>query len=123
MYIDHVTIRTSALVTTRDFMVEVFDLIDGPRPATIVAAVNGYWLYHNDSPLVHLIESNLPADQVEHRAEAIDHFAFIMQDYDGFKAKLTRMEIPFTMMDLPEMNRKRIFLHTPDEVLIETIFL
>ncbi|WP_316767900.1 hypothetical protein [Pedobacter frigiditerrae] len=123
MHIDHATIRTNHLKETRDFMVSVFDLVEGERPETIAALVDGYWLYWNESPLVHIIKSPVGTEDVTNNStEAIDHFALIMEDYDAFKQKLITMEIPFKLMDVPELKIKRIFLHTPQNILIETIF-
>jgi len=123
MHIDHATIRTNHLKKTRDFMVKVFGLVEGKRPATIAALVDGYWLYWKDSPLIHIIKSPEGTAEVPNNAtEAIDHFALIMENYDAFKQKLIVMEIPFKLMDVPEMNIKRIFLRTPQNILIETIF-
>jgi glyoxylase I family protein len=123
MYIDHATIRTNHLKETRDFMVSVFDLVEGKRPATIAALVDGYWLYWNESPLVHIIKSPASTAEIANNStEAIDHFALIMEDHEAFKQKLIAMEIPFKLMDVPELKIKRIFLHTPQNILIETIF-
>ena len=55
-------------------------------------------------------------------AEAIDHTGFFMEDYDGFKLKLTALGVPFSLMDLPEIGERRIFLHTPTGILLETVF-
>jgi glyoxylase I family protein len=123
MHLDHITIRTHELEATRNFMVSVFDLVEGPRPAAIIASIAGYWLYDQGTPLVHLIQSHFPkTDTHANVAEAIDHFAFVMENYNAFKEKLIRMQIPFELMHLPELNRKRIFLRTPSNLLIETIF-
>ena len=123
MHIDHTTFRTNQLVKTRDFLIAVFDLIEGPRPATIAAAVNGYWLYHKDWPLIHIIQSpNNTQDREDDAAEAIDHTAFVLKDYEAFKQKLIDLKVPFNLMDVPELNIRRIFLRTPTGVLIETIF-
>jgi glyoxylase I family protein len=123
MHIDHVTIRTNHLLEVRDFMVKVFDLTEGERPASIVAMVDGFWLYHQQFPMVHLIKSLPKFDRnSSDPAEAIDHFAFIMNDYDHFKQKLETLQIPFEINHIPELQRKRIFLRTPYGILIETIF-
>ncbi len=124
MHIDHATIRTNHLIETRDFMVAVFDLIDGERPTTIAALVEGYWLFWKDKPLVHLIKSSVDTAQIPNNsAEAIDHFALIMdEDYDSFKQKLIKMDVSFSLMDVPELMIRRIFLRTPQNILIETIF-
>ena len=123
MHIDHATIRTNYLKETRDFMVSVFDLVDGNRPKTIADLVDGHWLYWKDSPLVHIIKSDATTKEIANNAtEAIDHFALIMEDYDVFKQKLIAMAIPFSLIDLPELRIRRIFLRTPQNILIETIF-
>ena len=123
MQIDHATIRTNHLKETRDFMVSIFDLVEGERPETIAALIDGYWLYWKESPLVHIIKSPIGTAEIANNStEAIDHFALIMEDYEAFKQKLIAMEIPFKLMDVPELKIKRIFLHTPQNILIETIF-
>jgi len=123
MQIDHTTFRTHHLIETRDFLLAVFDLVEGPRPATIIAAVNGYWLYHNSWPLIHIIESpNTMQDRQDDAAEAIDHTAFVLKNYEQFKQKLISLNIAFTPMDLPEMGVRRLFFRTPTGMLIETIF-
>lgn len=121
MHLDHVTIRTNAIELTRDFMITVFDLVEGERPATIIASVEGYWLYEKEWPLIHIIKST-PSSAGSNGAEAIDHFAFVRNDYENFKQKLRKLNISFKESPIPELQRKRIFLHTPSGVLIETIF-
>jgi hypothetical protein len=104
-------------------MVKVFDLIVGPRPAVIAANIRGYWLYSNGAPIVHLIESSwYNAESTDKAAEDIDHTAFFMEDYDGFKQRLTDLQIRYSVMDLPDIGERRIFLHTPTGILLETVF-
>jgi glyoxylase I family protein len=123
MHIDHTTLRTNHLEETRDFFLQVFDLKEGPRPATIAARIKGHWLYHKDAPLVHLIESiPYPDAPIGHSPEAIDHTAFFMEDYDGFRNKLDTLHIKYSSMDLPELGEKRIFLRTPTHILLEVVF-
>jgi glyoxylase I family protein len=124
MKLDHVTIRTNQLALNRDFLVSVLPLVEGPRPASIIAAIDGFWLYYQDWPLVHLIKSAIePNTTQEEQAEAIDHFAFILEvDYNQFKEKLYQLNIPFERKHTPELNIKRLFFRTPSNILIETIF-
>ena len=123
MHIDHTTFRTNYLVETRDFLISVFDLVEGPRPATIAAAVDGYWLYHQNWPLIHIIKSQITMkDRQDDAAEAIDHTAFVLKNYDAFKQKLIDLNVSFSLMDVPELSLRRIFLRTPRGILIETIF-
>jgi glyoxylase I family protein len=122
MHIDHTTLRTAHLEETKDFMVRVFGLVVGSRPATIAANISGYWLYYKDAPIVHLIESPYKYEPTDPATEAIDHTAFFMEDYDGFKQRLTDLRVPFSLMNLPEIGERRIFLHTPTGILLETVF-
>lgn len=123
MHIDHTTLRTDHLEETRDFFIRVFDLVEGSRPAAIANAIPGYWLYWKESPLVHIIPSSFYHDRERNApAEAIDHTAFYMEDYDGFKQRLMDLKIAFSQMDLPDIGERRIFLRTPRGVLLETVF-
>ena len=123
MHIDHTTLRTAELEKTKDFLIRVFDLVEGPRPAVIAENINGHWLYHKNSPLIHLIESRpYPGTITGYAVEAIDHTAFFMQDYVGFKKKLDELNIKYSLMDLPDINERRIFIQTPTKILLETVF-
>ena len=123
MHIDHTTLRTQHLDQTKDFLLRVFDLVEGPRPAIIAANIAGYWLYHKGSPLIHLILSQpIPGAQTGYAVEAIDHTAFFMDDFDGFKKKLEDLGIHYNLMELADIGERRIFIHTPTRILLETVF-
>ena len=123
MHIDHTTLRTAELEKTKDFLIRVFDLVEGPRPAVIAEYISGYWLYHKKEPIVHLIESHpYPGTVTGYAVEAIDHTAFFMEDYDGFKKKLDTLNIHYSLMDLPDINERRIFIQTPAKIFLETVF-
>lgn len=123
MLIDHTTLRTRQLEKTKDFLLSIFDLTEGPRPAVIAANIPGYWLYHNGLPLIHLIQSSpYYKQQTDHATEAIDHTAFYLENYEAFKQKLHHQHVPYSLMDLPDIGERRIFLHTPTGILLETVF-
>ncbi|MBB6112458.1 Catechol 2,3-dioxygenase [Mucilaginibacter lappiensis] len=123
MHIDHTTLRTTQLEKTKDFLISIFDLTEGPRPTVIAANIPGYWLYHKGSPLIHLIQSSFYYNQQpDHASEAIDHTAFYLENYDAFKQKLFGLKIPHSLMDLPDIGERRIFLHTPTGILLEIVF-
>jgi catechol 2,3-dioxygenase-like lactoylglutathione lyase family enzyme len=123
MHIDHTTIRTSQLDLTKDFLIKVFDMKEGGRPALIEKVIPGYWLYFEDKPLIHIIKSrNYHLSTKDVSAEAIDHTAFLLTGYESFKQKLIDLEVPFSIMDLEDMGERRIFFHTPTHILLETVF-
>lgn len=121
MRLDHVTIRTPNIDATRDFFVEVFDdLQERPRPKQIDRRIPGYWLFADGKPIVHIIAAGAGANDPGH--SAIDHVGFQLADYSGFRSKLDRLNVPYALMDLPEISERRIFLRTPEGVLLETVF-
>ena len=119
MQLDHITIRTRYLPATRDFFVELFELEERARPQAL-SHIPGHWLYANDTPIVHLIGSR--GFGSEQAGEGYDHVAFRGEDYKGFRDRLDHMNIRYSLMDLPELNERRIFFHIPRGPLLETVF-
>lgn len=119
MVIDHVTLRTQDLRGTRDFMMRIFDLEEGRRPAEI-SGIPGHWLYSDGLPLVHIIEAR--GKGLLRAAEFIDHVGFRMGDYDTFKTKLEHLGITYRTTEIPSLNERRVFLRTPGGQLLETVF-
>ncbi|MEE9320739.1 MAG: hypothetical protein V3U76_09865 [Granulosicoccus sp.] len=120
MHLDHVTIRTRDLKTTRDFLLQVLDLEERPRPQVIQRQIPGHWLYADDQPLFHLIPSS--GGGQDHAAEAIDHVGIHLDGYAGFRTKLESLGVPYSLMDLPELDERRIFFRTPGGPLLEAVF-
>jgi len=87
MQLDHATIVTADLDTARHFFVDVVGLTQGARPAF---SVDGYWLYANGSPVIHLVESTLPDTSVR-AAPRIDHIAFRLESPAEWQALLARL--------------------------------
>jgi glyoxylase I family protein len=119
MHIDHVTIRTKDITTTRDFFVDLFDLKEGTRPKEI-HRIPGHWLYANDKPIVHIIGAY--GGTSEPQAEAIDHVGLKLEGYDAFRKKLEDRNIRYSTMDIPELSERRLFFHAPGGVLLEAVF-
>ncbi len=120
MQFDHLTIRTRDLGAAKAFFEQVFDLSEGERPA-IIRRIPGYWLFDGDRPVVHLIGS-APGD-AGYTTEAIDHVG-IRPDgsYRNFRARLERLDIPYSLMDVLELQERRVFFHTPGGPLLEAVF-
>ena len=119
MRLDHVTIRTRDIAATRDFFRHVFDLEEGERPAAI-RRIPGTWLYSEGAQVVHVIGSG--GYGRDSAGEAIDHVGFRMTDYGAFRAKLERLGIPYSTMDLPDIAERRLFLRSPGGPLLEAVF-
>jgi catechol 2,3-dioxygenase-like lactoylglutathione lyase family enzyme len=115
--LDHATIRTDDLEGTRTFLETVLDLKPGYRPAF---SFPGYWLYADDEPIVHLIPGH--GGPVNRAGETIDHVAFRVVDHDGMRRKLDELSIPYSRMELPELGERRLFVRTPNGILLELVF-
>lgn len=119
MHLDHVTIRTRNIAATRDFFRDVFELEEGARPQSI-SRIPGTWLYSEGHPLVHIIGSQ--GNGLDHAAEAIDHVGLRLEHYGEFRAKLDRLGIRYSTMDMAEIQERRLFLRAPGGPLLEAVF-
>jgi glyoxylase I family protein len=119
MHLDHVTIRTRDLETTRSFFLTVFGLEEGARPLAI-RRIPGHWLYSEGRPVVHIIGSH--GYGIDRSAEAIDHVGLRMEGYADFRKKLDRLGIRYTPMDLADIQERRLFFHAPGGPLLEAVF-
>ncbi|WP_226812229.1 VOC family protein [Buttiauxella massiliensis] len=109
---------------TRDFFIAVFDLQPGARPGLISNRIPGYWLYAQDKPLVHIIPAGdegypLPAAALK---ESIDHVAFHLEGYGAFREKLQGLGIHYSLMDLADIQERRVFIRAPGGQLVEAVF-
>ncbi len=119
MQLDHVTIRTRDIAGTREFFRAVFGLEVGHRPAA-VHRIPGCWMYAEGQALVHLIGSQ--GHGVDRAAEAIDHVGFRLTGYAEFRAKLDRLGLRYSTMDLADLQERRLFLRAPGGPLLEAVF-
>jgi len=120
MHLDHITIRTRDLVGTKDFFLKVFDQLEERGRPKAIKRIPGHWLYADDKPIVHLIGSH--GSGFDGAPEAFDHVGLRLEGYSTFRAKLDRLGIPYSMMDLPELDERRLFFRTPSGLLLETVF-
>lgn len=117
MHLDHATLRTSDLTTTRGFFMDLFDLTEGTRPA-VIRRIPDHWLYAGDEPVIHLIGG----PHAGPGSDRWDHVGFRLKGYAAFRDKLERMHIPYSPMDLPDIDERRLFFHAPSGALIEAVF-
>ena len=113
--VDHINIATPRLEETRRFYVDVLGLREGYRPASI--AVEGYWLYAGERPIVHM--QTTERDVVASTASALNHFAFDVDDLDALVARLERADYPFRRVDVAGTRIRQAFLEDPAGVRLE----
>ncbi|RZF30013.1 extradiol dioxygenase [Paraburkholderia sp. UYCP14C] len=89
MQLDHATIVTADLDTARRFFVDIAGLTEGARPPF---SVDGYWLYANGRPVLHLI-GGAPASGAAGRVTPrIDHISFRLDDAGEWQALVERLD-------------------------------
>lgn len=125
--LDHYSIRTADVESTRQFYTEVLGFEVGPRPNF---PFPGVWLYQGGIAVVHVvgIDKNDAAGLQDYLGDkagddtgtgTIDHIAFLGRDIDGMRAHFEQVEVPFRERTVPNMHLKQIFLEDPNGVTIE----
>ena len=124
MQLDHATIVTADLATARRFFVEIAGLPEGARPPF---AVDGYWLYADGSPVVHLVQASAPDPSVR-AAPRIDHIAFRLESAREWQALLARLHasgVGYQIAQVPPMGPQRaatqIFVALAPCVVVEFV--
>jgi catechol 2,3-dioxygenase-like lactoylglutathione lyase family enzyme len=124
MQLDHATIVTADLDTARRFFVDIVGLTQGPRPPF---SVDGYWLYANGRPLIHLIHATAPA-VAGRTAPRIDHIAFRLESADEWQSLLQRLHaanMPYQRAEVPPLGPQQaelqLFVALAPGVVIEFV--
>ncbi|MFM0303394.1 VOC family protein [Paraburkholderia sediminicola] len=124
MQLDHATIVTADLDTARRFFVDVVGLTQGARPPF---SIDGYWLYANGRPVIHLIDATVPAI-AGRAAPRIDHIAFRLESADEWRALLQRLQaadMPYQLAEVPQMGAQQaelqLFVALAPGVVIEFV--
>jgi len=119
--IHHINLRvaSSEIRGLRDFYCDVLGLTEGWRPPFIS---RGYWLYANDVPIVHLVES-LPDEAPRARpGGAIDHVALRCADLEQAIARLSARQIQFSKSEVPVLGDIQLLFCDPVGSVIELTF-
>jgi len=119
MYIDHINIRAPMddLELERHFFCDVFNFNVGFRPEF---NDRGYWLYDNDSAVIHLTESD--RNMAEERSGCFDHVAFKHTGFCPFIKNLSDLDISYSKSSIPELGITQVFLWSPAGLRIEVNF-
>ncbi|MBV9747469.1 MAG: VOC family protein [Acetobacteraceae bacterium] len=129
--LDHYTIRTKDVESTRRFYSEVMGLEVGPRPNF---PFPGVWLYQGRNAVVHVIgiDPNDPSGlrdflgdkgvEKQSGTGAIDHVAFAGSDLGAMRERFQAAQVPFRERTVPALNLRQVFLEDPNGVTIELNF-
>lgn len=118
--LDHYSVRTVDVETTRSFYQDVIGLRDGPRPDF---PFPGAWLYAGEHAVVHIIgiQKTGPRDA---RADtgSLDHVAFAASDLPAMRKNLAARQIEFRERKVPGLDITQLFIVDPNGVTIELNF-
>jgi catechol 2,3-dioxygenase-like lactoylglutathione lyase family enzyme len=124
MQLDHATIVTADLDAALRFFVDIVGLMDGARPPF---SIDGYWLYANGRPVIHLIHATAPA-AAGRATPRIDHIAFRLESADEWQALLQRLhaaDMPYQLAEVPQMGPQpaelQLFVALAPGVVIEFV--
>ena len=113
----HININASLalLDKEKDFCCNILGLKEGFRPNF---PSKGYWLYHEDEPVIHLTETEHHLSNKSH----IDHIAFYRDDKEQFLALLKANHIAYSSVYIDETSSTQIKLVSPLHIIYEIIF-
>ncbi len=120
MHLDHATIVTPDLDAARRFFVDVAGLTEGARPPF---RVDGFWLYADGRPVIHLIEATVPGASGR-EVPRIDHVAFRIDSGDAWRALLQRMNaagVGYQLAEVPLTHEMQLFVALAPGVAIEFV--
>lgn len=129
--LDHYSIRTRDLESTRRFYTEVIGFTVGPRPNFNFP---GIWLYQDGVALVHVVgvDPDDPSGLIAYLGDkaldestgggSIDHVAFIATDLEGMRTQFRGQDIAFRERSVPNLALHQIFLEDPNGITIELNF-
>jgi len=120
MRMDHMTLRTNDLESTKDFFCDVLELHSGDRPPFTFP---GYWLYNqmDEHPVIHLIGVE---EDVADETGTLHHIAFLgePQRYDEFDAKIGTLDCEQDRRVVPASGIRQIFVTGPHNIFVELNF-
>lgn len=131
----HFSVRTTDIVASRRFYVEVLGFEEGFRPPF---KFPGLWLYRGgdeaDFGVVHIIGidrhdleglTEYLGDKAEdslHGSAAVDHLAFLATDLVDMHRRLNAARLEFRERTVPSLGLHQVFVEDPSGVTIELNF-
>ena len=114
--LDHVTVITNNLKSTKDFYINILGMeIDNRRPPF---EFEGVWLSLNKSAVVHIIEKKTH-DIEKNENPTLDHIAFKAINMINIKKNLQKYSIPYYEKITPDNKISQIFIQDPNKIKIE----
>ncbi len=117
----HVNIQTAKLEETKQFYIDLLGLKVGPRPSF---PTTGYFLYHGDDPIIHLLEEKSQRQEDLTGANRVDHFGIMARGLEETRARLKTGNFKFKEARGVANDRIfRLFVEDPNGAVVELAFL
>ena len=127
--LDHVNIRTRDPAATMAFFRDVLEMKIALPAGTGSADQGGWVLDEAGAAIVHVAGADqvFPGDQhkpftAQSGSGAIDHVALRCSGYDGIKARLKAMQVPFWENHVARARLRQIFVEEPTGITLELGF-
>ena len=128
--LDHVNIRTSLMVESIAFYGEMLGMSVTVPPGAKDISDNAWIVADDGRPVVHLNRvlegSDFLGDDRDWSAlrgsARVHHVAFDCTDYEAFRARLVEAGFALKFNDVTAINLRQIFVHDPNDILIELNF-
>lgn len=119
MHIDHINISAPAdlLLKIRGFYCDVLGFEEGFRPKL---SKNGFWLYSEGKPIIHLVESN--AHHPSDKQGFFDHFALRASGLAKVLENLDAAGIRYRLNYMQEIGLSQVFCKDPSGTGVEINF-
>jgi catechol 2,3-dioxygenase-like lactoylglutathione lyase family enzyme len=123
MKLDHATIVAQDCQGVQRFFVDIAGMTVGPRPPF---GFEGYWLYLDDTPVIHLIASDsaLAAPSGGPSPSRIDHIALrvgTVEEWRGLLGRMRETAIDYAEADVPLTGEKQVFVRLAPGVVVEFV--
>jgi catechol 2,3-dioxygenase-like lactoylglutathione lyase family enzyme len=121
MQLDHVTLIARDCDAFMRFFVDVAGMRIGPRPTF---GVDGYWLYLDARPVLHLIGTGGAASAERPASARIDHFALRIDNAAEWAALTDRLEThdyAYQLADAPLARERQLFVRLAPGVVVEFV--
>lgn len=108
----HINLRAHRLLldSLRDFYCEVLGFQQGYRPAF---PSFGYWLYAQETAVIHLSEAKYDEERMLHNDGYLDHVAFACAELAEVEKTLQLNHIDYRKTQIPLSTHTQLFLQDP----------
>lgn len=119
--LNHINLRAHRLLldSLKDFYCEVLGFRQGFRPDF---PGFGYWLYAQETALIHLYEAKPNEERMLHNDSYLDHFAFTCSKLAKVEQSLQAHGIAYRKVLVPSTEQVQLFIQDPAGNKVELNF-